>query len=169
MCQFQFKFSCPGTESSGSFCFWSALPIVICGTLYLSLSLQCLEPSSALWLQFSDGSKIFSLSSPVVRTEVMPSKLFTCWNGSQQSPCSLWSVCVLSHSVVSNSCGPRDCSPPGSCAHEVFQSRILEWGAISYARGSSWSRDQTISLASPALAGKFFTYSATREALSFEY
>ena len=28
---------------------------------------------------------------------------------------------------------PVDCSPPGSSAHWVFQARILEWVAISYA------------------------------------
>ena len=31
---------------------------------------------------------------------------------------------------------PRDCSPPGSPVHGVFQARILEWAAISYSRGS---------------------------------
>ena len=25
-----------------------------------------------------------------------------------------------------------DCSPPGSSVHEIFQARILEWGAISF-------------------------------------
>ena len=38
---------------------------------------------------------------------------------------------------------PMDCSPPGPSAHGVFQARILEWGAISYSRGSSQLRDQT--------------------------
>ena len=30
-----------------------------------------------------------------------------------------------------------DCHPPGSCVHEIFQARILEWVAISFSRGSS--------------------------------
>ena len=25
---------------------------------------------------------------------------------------------------------PMDCSPPGSSVHEIFQARVLEWGAI---------------------------------------
>ena len=25
-----------------------------------------------------------------------------------------------------------DCSPPGSSAHGIFQSRVLEWGAIAF-------------------------------------
>ena len=32
-----------------------------------------------------------------------------------------------SHSVVSD---PMDCSPPGSSVHEIFQARVLEWGAL---------------------------------------
>ena len=46
-------------------------------------------------------------------------------------------------SVVSNSCSPRDCSPSGASVHGILQARILEWGAISYSRGSSRPRDWT--------------------------
>ena len=38
---------------------------------------------------------------------------------------------------------PMDCSPQGSSAHGIFQSRILECVAISFSRGSSRPRDQT--------------------------
>ena len=40
-------------------------------------------------------------------------------------------------------CDPVDCSPLGSCVHEIFQASILEWVAISFSRGSSRPRDQT--------------------------
>ena len=40
-------------------------------------------------------------------------------------------------------CNLVDCSPQGSSVHGVFQARVLEWGAISYSRGSSWPRDRT--------------------------
>ena len=40
-------------------------------------------------------------------------------------------------------CNPMDYSPPGSSVHGILQARILEWGAISFSRGSSWARDQT--------------------------
>ena len=40
-------------------------------------------------------------------------------------------------------CDPMDCSLPGSSVHEVFQSRILQWVAISFSRGSSRPRDRT--------------------------
>ena len=40
-------------------------------------------------------------------------------------------------------CSPMDFSPPGSSVCGIFQTRILEWVAISSSRGSSQSRDQT--------------------------
>ena len=42
---------------------------------------------------------------------------------------------VKSESEVTQSCltlsDPRDCSPPGSSVHGIFQARVLEWGAPS--------------------------------------
>ena len=38
---------------------------------------------------------------------------------------------------------PMDCSPPGSCVHGVFQSRILECVAIFLSRGSLQPGNQT--------------------------
>ena len=40
-------------------------------------------------------------------------------------------------------CDPMDCSLPGFSIHGVFQTRILEWVAISFSRGSSQPRDWT--------------------------
>ena len=37
-----------------------------------------------------------------------------------------------------------DCSLPGSSVHEISQARILEWITISFSRGSSPPRDQTL-------------------------
>ena len=54
-----------------------------------------------------------------------------------------------------------DCSPSGSSVHGILLARILEWVAISFSRGSSQPRDQTQVSMSPALAGRFFTTSAT--------
>ena len=36
-----------------------------------------------------------------------------------------------------------DCSPPGSSVHGISQARIVEWAAISFSRGSSWTRNWT--------------------------
>ena len=40
-------------------------------------------------------------------------------------------------------CDPMGFSPPGSSVYGILQARILERGAISFARGSSWPRVQT--------------------------
>ena len=40
-------------------------------------------------------------------------------------------------------CNPMDYSPPGSSAHGISQTRILELVAISFSRGSSQTRDRT--------------------------
>ena len=45
-------------------------------------------------------------------------------------------VCTVSQSCLTL-CGPKDSSPARSSAHEIFQAKILEWGAISFTRGSS--------------------------------
>ena len=50
-------------------------------------------------------------------------------------------ICVLVAQSCPTLCDPMDCSPPGSSVHRIFQTRILEWVAISSSRGSSQSRD----------------------------
>ena len=40
-------------------------------------------------------------------------------------------------------CDPMDCSLPGFLVHGIFQASVLEWGAISFSKGSSQPRDQT--------------------------
>ena len=50
-----------------------------------------------------------------------------------------------------------DCSLPDSSVHGILQARILEWGAISFSRGSSQPRDRTCISGSSYTAGGFFT------------
>ena len=53
-------------------------------------------------------------------------------------------VCLcVSCSVMSDSCDPRNCSPPVSSVHGILQARILEWVSISFSRGSSPPRNRT--------------------------
>ena len=59
-------------------------------------------------------------------------------------------------------CNPMDCSPPGSSIHGILQARVLEWGAITFSRGSAWPRDQT---QVPHIISRHFTIWATREVL----
>ena len=56
-----------------------------------------------------------------------------------------------------------DCGSPGSSVHGILPGRILEWVAIPFSRDLSNPGIETSSLASPALAGAFFTTSATWE------
>ena len=74
-------------------------------------------------------------------------------------------VCACSvTSVVSDSCDPMDCSPPGSSVHETLQARTLEWVAVPSSRDSSPPRTEPWS---PSLAGSFFTTSITWEAYAY--
>ena len=57
-------------------------------------------------------------------------------------------------------CDPMDCIPPGSSIHGVLQARVLEWGAISFSRGSSRPRDRTWVSRIP---GRCFNLWPTRE------
>ena len=53
---------------------------------------------------------------------------------------STWCA-VLSRSLVSNSCDPEDCSPPGSSVYGILRARILERVAMPSSRGSFPPRD----------------------------
>ena len=66
----------------------------------------------------------------------------------------------FSHYVVSSSCDPMDCRPPGSCIHGISQAKILQWVAIAFSRAVSWPR---IEPQSPALQADSLSW-ATREA-----
>ena len=61
---------------------------------------------------------------------------------------------VLAAQLCQSVCNPMGYSLPGSSVHRILPSRILEWVAIPFSRGSSWPRDQTwVS----CIAGRFFT------------
>ena len=58
-------------------------------------------------------------------------------------------------------CDSMDHNLPGSSVLGIFQARVLDWGAISFSRGSSQPRDQIQDF---CIAGRFFTVWTTREA-----
>ena len=58
-------------------------------------------------------------------------------------------------------CDPMDYSPSGSSVLGILQERTLERVAMPSSRESSRHRDRTRAATSPALAGRFFTTSAT--------
>ena len=53
-----------------------------------------------------------------------------------------WMCAQLYHSL----CGPMDCSPSGSSVHGIFQTRILEWGAIFILQGILLTQGSKLSL-----------------------
>ena len=56
-------------------------------------------------------------------------------------PQLMYSLCLIAQSCLTL-CSPMDCSP-GSFVHGIFQTRKLNWFAISFSRGSSQPRDWT--------------------------
>ena len=66
----------------------------------------------------------------------------------QHSVFALLHVC----SVMSDSCSPMDCSPPGSSVHGIFHARILEWVAISCSKISF--------MAEPAVSCSYISFLA---------
>ena len=50
-------------------------------------------------------------------------------------------VCVLSRVQL---CDPLDCDSPGSSVYGILQAGILKWVVISFFKGSSQPRDQTL-------------------------
>ena len=73
------------------------------------------------------------------------------------------------HVLVAQSCptlcDPLDCSPPGSSVHGILQARTVEWGAISFSRGSSQHRDQTWVLKEHKVFLKTFLQLAKRKSM----
>ena len=63
--------------------------------------------------------------------------------------------------VVSDSLWPMDCNLPGSSVLRISQARILEWVAVLFSRGYSWSMDGT---QVSCTAGRLFIVWATQEA-----
>ena len=59
-----------------------------------------------------------------------------------------------------------NCSPSGSSVHGILQAGILEWVAIPFSRGSSWTRDWT---RVSCLAGRFFITEPPGKPIITEY
>ena len=53
-------------------------------------------------------------------------------------------VCAVCGQSCPTLCDPVDYSPPGFSVYGIVQASILEWVAISFSRGSSQPRDQTL-------------------------
>ena len=117
----------------------------------------------------SDDDAAKSLQSWMILCDPTDGRLPCSWDSPGKNTgvgCHFLLQCmkVKNESEVIQSCptlsDPMDCSPPGSSVHGIFQARVLEWGAIPFSRGSSWSRFQ---VQVSHITGRFYTIWATRE------
>ena len=60
-------------------------------------------------------------------------------------------------------CDPMNCSPSGSTVHIILQARILEWVAISFSKGSSWTRDWTLVCFVSCMGRRVLNHWSTKE------
>ena len=64
----------------------------------------------------------------------------TAWRGAPETPVHWVMGMGLSDSGATGPdltlCNPMDCSPPGSSVLGILQTRILEWAAMPFSRGS---------------------------------
>ena len=134
-----------------------------------------LDPGMRCMFVSWDDSPNLSLSpqsAAMVVTMVLKTTSLSMENSSshdKQHVYHLWAsgVKVLVPQSYPVLCDPVDCSPPSFSGHGILQARILEWVAVPFSRGSSWSRGWT--LGSPALASRCFTIWATKEAFRSTY
>ena len=96
----------------------------------------------------------------------LPLAMNCCWHMKWNLFLSLC-VCLVVQSSLTL-CDRMDCSLPGSSVHGIFQARILEWVAISFAKGSSQRRNQTWVSCVSCIAHQFFTHWAIGELFTYE-
>ena len=121
------------------------------------------KAGAAYFLQFFTLYALFSFAKLLMFSPILPELRIYCMPGIILN--ALY-ICVHTKSLqlCPTLCSSMDCSLPGSSVQGILQARILEWITMPSSRGSSRPRDEHASLASPALAGGFFTTSATWEA-----
>ena len=78
-------------------------------------------------------------------------------------PLSMWNKSQEQFSVTQSCptlCSPINCSPPGYSVHGIFQA---EWSGLLFSTPGDFPNpgNQPVSLASPALTGRFFTTSTS--------
>ena len=103
---------------------------ISCKDVFLSLDIHlpfCIVVSQGSWYMPISDFHVFNLLNLKTHQtyyEAWRQWWFSCW-------------------IVSDSCYPMDCSPPGSSVHGILQAKILEWVANSFSRGSPQASDQT--------------------------
>ena len=87
------------------------------------------------------AAKLLQLSDSVLPHRQQPTRLLCPWDSPGKNTgvghhFLLQCMKVKRESEVAQSClilrDPMDCSLPGSSVHGIFQTRVLEWGAIAF-------------------------------------
>ena len=76
---------------------------------------------------------------------------------SRQGGPSAYSCASDAQSCLTTLCSTMDCNLTGSSVHGILLARMLEWGAGSSWRRSSWPRDQTRLFYVSCIGSGFFT------------
>ena len=109
-----------------------------CLTLAIPWSIQSMEFSrSEYWSGWN-----WRWSQSVMSDSLQPQGLYSLWNSPGQNTAVGDSESEVTWSCPTL-CDPMDCSLPGSSVLGIFQTRILEWVAMSFSSGSSGPRDRT--------------------------
>ena len=103
--------------------------------------------------QFMTPAHFPSLKSPTFPQQCH----WSCSNFYYLSPNTGALFLLFSYSGVSDSLWPHGLQPTKLLCQWDTQVRILEWGAVSSSRGSSWLMDQTRIFCISCIAGGFFT------------
>ena len=115
------------------------------------------------WLDSITNSRDMNLSK---LQEIVKTRGSWCAEVHEVTKSWIW---LQSESEVAQSfptlCDHMDCNLPGFSVLGIFQTRVLEWVAISFSRESSQPRDRT---SVSRIGGRCFTLWATREALVIE-
>ena len=97
-----------------------------------NFSFLLISPHYALSVsQMSESRKGYTMTQPIL---ILPCQRQNCHLSISRNGNT---VCV-SCSVVSDSCNPMDCSPPGSSVQGILQARVLEKVAIARDRIIIW-------------------------------
>ena len=81
------------------------------------------------------------------------SRYFVIWFHSALATLSMYACSPPESSLTL--CNPKDWSPPDFSVHGISQTRILEWVALSFSRGSSQPRDYTLVSCASCTVGRF--------------
>ena len=129
-----------------------------------SLRLTSIDP----WCHSAISSSVVPFSScpkSFPASESFPMSQLFAWGGQNTGVSTVATFLPKKSQGCAQSC-PTLCEPARLLCHGIFQTRMLEWAAIFYSRGSSSPRDQIHVSCVLCTAGRVFATSTTWEVLS---